>query len=720
MSSDSAEHRKLAAIMFTDMVGYSAVTQRNESLAIALLDEHHRLLRPLFPKFGGREIKLTGDGFLVEFGSALAAAQCAIEIQRTLVQYNATAPLERRFQVRIGVHLGDVVLREADIFGDGVNIAARIEPLAEAGGICLSRSVFDQVANKLDAALVKLGSPELKNIQMPMEVYRVVLPWHQKAATVLTGRASRRASSFPMKRVMAIGALLGLAALVLAWKTWYKRNQDAASAELVRNTAANSPGLNAPPSGRQPMLDRRRIAILPLENVSTDTNNATFSEGMMTWDLMNTLRKIAGLNVFEGKGFLTAQETGKDAAALWRGANIGALLKCRVLSEGENLRVFMQLVDSQTSEMLWSDKYDRDRGSKKVLDLCSEVAQSVATALKVQLLPGEIQKLGRRPTDNPQAYRLYIQGRTHWNEYTERGFTNSIKYYLEAINIDTNYALAYSGLADSWIQLGDGEFLPPEAAFKEAEKHAARALELDDTLGEAYVSRGTINIFYRWNWAAAKADFENALKFAPRYPDLYHFYGHYLEITGQTNEAIRRFQEGLKLDPASPVLKTELANAYYKARDYRNAIQQCLKTLEMHPDYVFAMLSLATIYNQTEQYGEALALIDRVLRLPGGDTAVPLAEQGYAFAKTKKRKEAVENLAKIKSISDREDYLDPYFLAVIHLGLADDTEALKYLAEAVDKHSLWLSWIKVEPRFDPLRGDKRFKDLVKKMGLDNL
>ena len=176
MPDGGTEQRKLAAIMFTDMVGYSALTQRDEALALALLEEHHRLLRPIFPKFGGREIKSTGDGFLVEFASALAAAQCAIEIQKTLVQYNAAAGPERRYQVRIGVHLGDVVLREADIFGDGVNIAARIESLAEAGGICLSRSVFDQVANKLDAALVKLGSPELKNIQVPMEVCRTRCP----------------------------------------------------------------------------------------------------------------------------------------------------------------------------------------------------------------------------------------------------------------------------------------------------------------------------------------------------------------------------------------------------------------------------------------------------------------------------------------------------------------------------------------------------------------
>ena len=203
MASEGTEQRKLAAIMFTDMVGYSALTQSDERLALQLLAEHHRLLRPLFPKFSGREIKTTGDGFLVEFASALEATQCAIDIQRVLVQHNASAPAERRIHIRIGVHVGDVVLREADIFGDGVNIAARIEPLAEAGGICLSRSVVDQISNKIQEPLVKLGTPELKNIQMPMEVYRVVLPWQQSSGV---GHASSsRATKRPQRRVTVLG-----------------------------------------------------------------------------------------------------------------------------------------------------------------------------------------------------------------------------------------------------------------------------------------------------------------------------------------------------------------------------------------------------------------------------------------------------------------------------------------------------------------------------------
>ncbi len=169
--------RRLAAIMFTDMVGYSALTQKNEALALELLEEHHKLLRPIFPAYGGKEIKTIGDAFLVEFGSALEATRCAIEVQKTLVQHNAVAPPKKRIQIRIGIHIGDVVHEGNDVLGDGVNIASRIEPLAHPGGICVSEDVVRQIRNKVEEPMVRIGTSELKNIELPVEIYRIVLPW---------------------------------------------------------------------------------------------------------------------------------------------------------------------------------------------------------------------------------------------------------------------------------------------------------------------------------------------------------------------------------------------------------------------------------------------------------------------------------------------------------------------------------------------------------------
>src|SRR5436305_11878306 len=207
MSADN-EQRRLAAIMFTDMVGYSAMAQRDDQLALALLEEHRQLLREIFPRFHGTEIKTIGDAFLVEFGSALEAAQCAIEIQRTLAKRNHDVTSDRRIEVKIGIHIGDVVHRDGDVYGDGVNIASRIESLAGAGGICVSMDVERQIRNALEARFEKFGTADLKNIKLPMDLFRIVLPW-EKGAEPSAARASKRSPALIAAAVLIIIALLG-------------------------------------------------------------------------------------------------------------------------------------------------------------------------------------------------------------------------------------------------------------------------------------------------------------------------------------------------------------------------------------------------------------------------------------------------------------------------------------------------------------------------------
>src|SRR5438874_1426363 len=222
MSAD--EQRKLAAIMFTDMVGYSALSQRDEKLAQELLEEHRQLLREIFPRFNGTEIKTIGDAFLVEFNSALEAAQCAIEIQRALAKRNADAPAERRIELKIGIHIGDVVHRGGDVYGDGVNIASRIEQLADAGGICVSMDVERQIRNALEARFEKLAPTELKNISVPMDLFRIVLPWERRSE--VSGRKSeirKRAVVHASRRFALIGGLVLLLIIGIDWWTMFSR-----------------------------------------------------------------------------------------------------------------------------------------------------------------------------------------------------------------------------------------------------------------------------------------------------------------------------------------------------------------------------------------------------------------------------------------------------------------------------------------------------------------
>jgi adenylate cyclase len=252
----SAEQRRLAAIMFTDMVGYSALAQRDQQLALDLLEEHRRLLREIFPRYNGAEIKTIGDAFLVEFGSALEAAQCAIEIQRALSKRNLDVAVDRKIQLKIGIHIGDVVHREGDVYGDGVNIASRIEPLAGAGGICISMDVERQIRNALEAKFEKYSPAQLKNIELPMDLFRIVLPWESGQPDAVAGKPAPPSKNKNLAGPISIGALLVIALAVSGW--WF-------FGRSTRQIASSNSGTPAAATARA-----NSVAVLPFTNMSDD------------------------------------------------------------------------------------------------------------------------------------------------------------------------------------------------------------------------------------------------------------------------------------------------------------------------------------------------------------------------------------------------------------------------------------------------------------------
>ncbi len=356
MPSENTEQRKLAAIMFTDMVGYSALSQRNEALALELLEEHRSVLRGLFPKHQGTEIKTTGDGFLVEFASALAAVRCAVEIQRALAGRNQAQPAEREVRIRIGIHLGDVVRSAGDVHGDGVNIAARIEPLAEAGGICISNSVYDQIENKVEHALVRLSRPELKNIQASVQVYKLVLDGARPAAAAAPNRR---------RQAIALGVVVLLVAGLLLMLKFGARPKSATSAT---NAIPNATG-------------QKSIAVLPFVNLSADKADEYLSDGM-TEELLNVLAQVPGLRVpgrsssFAFKGRTEDNIFRKVGEQL----HVTTVLEGSVRKVGDKLRITAQLINVADGFHLWSQTYDRDM--KDILAVQTEVAQQVSRCCK--------------------------------------------------------------------------------------------------------------------------------------------------------------------------------------------------------------------------------------------------------------------------------------------------------------------------------------------------
>ena len=694
-----AEHRKLAAIMFTDMVGYSALAQRSEKLALEVLAEHHRLLRPLFPKFGGREIKTTGDGFLVEYASALEATQCGIEIQRALVQYNASTPDERRVHIRIGVHVGDVVHREADIFGDGVNIAARIEPLAEVGGICISGPVYDKVANKLDAPLVRLEGAQLKNIQTPMDVYRVVLPWHQGSRT---DRASTAGKSRPGVWHGAPFRLVAAALVVVAAAAFWMRPPAPDSSSAGPMASPNVDPL--------PALNPLRIALLPFENLSPELENEYFAR-VIADQLSTKLSEISGLAIVPVGG---ASFTRMEPAEIGRKVNSGTLLTGSASKLGSRIQVNVRLLDATGGEILWAEPFVGEFDDLESIQ--SKVALEVARILKVKLLEAERRQIEKKYTDNTKAFEIYLKGRDAWNSFTGEGLRLAIVYFREAITEDRDYALAYSGLADCYSMLAS-DFEPAKPFLAEAARHAQSAVRLDPDLAQAEVSVGIHFLFSGLNWEKAREHLARAVELKPRYADAHHYMAHYLESQARLGEAEEQWNLARQYDPLSSIIAVEFAQTYLFGGDYPRAVAMSREAVAQDSEFVFGLQILGAALTFSGEFPQAIEVLERALTLKEGARPLFIAELGHTYAKAGNPAAAGEQIQRLADLEGEGRFVDPCFLAWIYAGLGDKVAALQFLETAFRNQSVWLFWVKVDPRFNLLHGDAGFQDLLGRMKL---
>ena len=692
----NTEQRKLAAIMFTDMVGYSTLAQRDDKLALELLEEHRRLLREIFPRFNGTEIKTIGDAFLIEFNSALEAAQCAIEIQRTLAKRNHDVTVERRIELRIGIHIGDVVHRGGDVYGDGVNIASRIEPLAGAGGICVSMDVERQIRNALEARFEKLAPTELKNISVAMDLFRIVLPWEQraKAEPAETSVSSR---SFPISRLVWVGAV----ALVAAAIGWWLTHQ--------RGAAPASP----PTASRITSL-----AVLPFRNYSGEPNQEYFADGMT--DLLTTeLSGIGALTVKSHQSALKFKNSTKSTPEIGQELHADAIVEGSVLREGSQVTVNVQLIEAPTDRHLWAKKFEGD--VTNIFKMRNEVVEAIAREIKVTISPEQSARLSSARTANPVALQEYLLGRQFWNRQSEKGFADALEHFNRAREIDPGFALAWAGVADVYWGAADADIAPTEARAK-AKAAAQRALELDDSLAEAHTSLGAVNYVAEFQWAESEQEFQRAIQLKPNYAVAHWQYGWLLIFLGRAEEALKEMQRAVELDPFSPVITTDL-NVPYQMRawkssgvevksEYDKAIAQCHKALELDPSFFLHHFVLGTIELRGSNYLKAVEEFRLVQTMETQPIAT--AYLGYAYARNGQRDKALETLEELNQLARRR-FVTPFCQVLVYLGLRENSQAIDWLEKAYEGRSPWLGWLKVEPMFDPLRSDPRFQALYKKM-----
>jgi serine/threonine-protein kinase len=461
------------------------------------------------------------------------------------------------------------------------------------------------------------------------------------------------------------------------------------------------------------------IAVLPFANLSADKEQEYFCDGMAE-EIINALTQLEGLHVVARTSAFSFRGKKVDVREIGRRLNVGAVLAGSVRKAGAKLRITAQLVNVADGYHLWSERYDREMGEsccpEDIFCIQDEISLAIVGKLKVKLLGGEKTRILKRHTNDLDAYNFYLKGRYFWGKRTEESLKKGIEYFNQAIEEDPNYALAHAGLADSYITLQDYSFLPPKPLLQKAKAAAKKALDIDATLAEAHNSMAQV-MFRQWDWEGAEREHKRAIELNPDYPNAHHWYALLLTYAGRFDEGIAEMRRAWELDPLSLIINRNLGLVLYYARRYDLALEQLQKTLEMDPAFSMVHAALGEVYLQKSMHEEALREFQNEADIHGGLNQHEEAWRGIAYLKTGNRDEAQKILDDLLKQAKRA-YVAPTRLASLYFAFQEDDEGFGWLDRACHERDSTLLEIKVDPAFDRVRSDPRYKELLKKVGLE--
>lgn len=379
------------------------------------------------------------------------------------------------------------------------------------------------------------------------------------------------------------------------------------------------------------------------------------------------------------------------------------------------LSVDVELIDARDNSHLWGKRYEGDASG--ILAFQEEITRAIPGRLHLQAGDEQKARMAALYSTNNEAYRLYLKGRYQWNKRTPDALQKGISFFRQALEADPTYALAYTGLADSYNLLGSIQYaeMSPRDAVPIARKSAEKALQIDEELAEAHVSLAHVKFFYDWNWPAAEREYRRAIELNPAYATAHQWYGDLLMIRGNREETLAEKQRALNLDPTSPVLVMDRGSTLYYLRDYDSVVAHCRMALEMDQTFLLAHILLGRTYVQMKKFPEAIAEF-LVAREAAPQFSLPLALLGHACGVAGRKAEAETVLTALSRMA-REHYVPPHEFAAVHLGLGDREKAMEYLEKAYQEHSSLMVYLRLEPLLDPLRGERRFLNLLEKVGL---
>jgi TolB-like protein/Tfp pilus assembly protein PilF len=746
-----AKRLEIAHVLFMDIVGYSKLLTDEQSEALQELNQIVRSTEAAreAEAAGALTVLPTGDGMALVFtGSVEEPVECALEISQAL-------RAQPSLPVRMGIHSGPIHhVKDANgrenIAGVGINIAQRVMDCGDAGHILVSKRVADDLAQqrRWQPYIHELGDVEVKHgvvvslVNLYAETIGNPTPPSRlgKARGSIPGpRAGTRKTLSPLARAIFIVAMLLLVLAIVSvifapaiMRTLDKRQVtsplgvpaipsppsigDAIKSELAKKitdelqgafSAKKNAAVQPAPTGSA--IPEKSIAVLPFDNLSRDPDNAYFCEGVQD-EILTRLAKVADLKVISRTSTQHFKSTPDNLPQIAKQLGVAHILEGSVQKANDHVRVNVQLINALTDAHVWADTYDR-----KLTDIFaveSEIAKAIAETLQAKLTGAEKSSIAKAPTANPEAYELYLKGRFFWNKRTGADLRKAIDYFNQAIAKDPNYALAYVGLADSYLLLSSYASVSPGESLPPARSALKKALELDDSLAEAHASFGLLATL-ELDLHRALDELKRAVELKPNYATAHHWLALAHLTLAQFDSAISEAKRAIELDPLSLVINADTSWIYFSARRYDEAEAQVRKALEIDPQFFLAHYYLGEVLQFKGRLTEAIAEFQKAFEL--NNDPYSLGMLGQAYARNGQKDEAQKILARLNEKA-KSHYIAPYALALVQIALGDKARAIEELERAYAQgETNYLFAIKVDPMLDDLRGDPRFEALVQKV-----
>ncbi|MEE8608047.1 MAG: adenylate/guanylate cyclase domain-containing protein [Nitrospiraceae bacterium] len=588
--------RRLAAILAADVVGYGRLMGADEAGTLAALKaDRNELIDPKAAQYHGRTIKLMGDGALMEFASVVDAVTFSVEVQIAMRERNAEVSEDRRIVYRIGINIGDIIVEGDDIFGDGVNVAARLEGLAESGGICMERNVFNQVKNKLDLGFEHLGEREVKNIAEPVTVYRVVLD--DKAAALVTSVVHEATKPVNRRWMVAVAVVLVAAVGGMLW--WQPWAPDVEPASVERMAF--------------PLPEGPSIAVLPFTNMSADPEQEYFAEGM-TEDLITDLAKISALFVIDRISAFSYKDKAVNVQQVAEELGVRFVLEGSVQKEGNQVRVTAQLVDAITGYHLWSERYDRRLTA--LFEVRDDITQNIVDALEITLTEREVTRARRAATTNVKAWELTRRGTRVFRRNTKADNVRARAMAEEAIKLDPNYVVAWNLLAYThYYDARTGWSEDSAKSLARTEEITEKILALDPQHPDNYHLLLQIHLL-KGEQEKAIAVGEEGVALYPNHSINIALLAQALLLSGRPEEALALMHKAMRLSPHYPYYFLNIVgHAHHEMGHYEDAVAALQRSLERNPNSIYTWTGIAAVYSDAGRESEAQKAAAEILRI---------------------------------------------------------------------------------------------------------